>query len=303
MNIVVVGQGAIGQLWYHKLKQQLNNVSLLCSKNVTDFPAHLTLIEQSGQQQTCELKFATPESLSNADLVLFCLKAYHYQQAFIDYIPYIKLTTPIILCHNGMLNQQLLPQQHILLTLLTTHGCKKLKDFSVEHTGAGQNDLGLAQGSLTQQQIDNIVSTLDTALPVTCWHENITEKQWLKLAINCVINPLTAINNCLNGHLLAPEFDLVIDEILTEVLNLAKHQGIDFSFEQVKARVLAVAKSTETNSSSMRSDILYGRKTEIAQINGYIHQLGKRCHISTPINTQLFHQVSQLASTAHQDGR
>ncbi|WP_289237656.1 ketopantoate reductase C-terminal domain-containing protein, partial [Escherichia coli] len=42
---------------------------------------------------------------------------------------------------------------------------------------------------------------LQTVLPDVAWHNNIRAELWRKLAVNCVINPQTAIRKSPNGEL------------------------------------------------------------------------------------------------------
>ncbi len=294
MKIVIVGQGAIGLLWYHKLSQHPDNqVALLCSADTKNIPDSLSFTNAKGTVLT-KINHIQKEQLKQADIVLFCLKAYSFQQAFDDYLPFINKSTPIILCHNGMLAEEDLPKNKLLLSLLTTHASKKDNAFSITHTGLGSCDLGLLQGGTSQAQCQLITEALHQALPETCWYDDIKQKQWRKLAINCVINPLTAINNCDNGALTAPEYQEQIQAILKEFILVAKHFEQDFQLEELKALVLSVAKSTAKNCSSMRSDILNHRKTEIAHINGFIVQAAKRLNIPAPENTKLTQVIIAL---------
>ena len=124
-------------------------------------------------------------------------------------------------------------------TLLTTHGSKVIQPFHVQHTGLGHNDLGLITGTAQQEQQAEMVTTLATALPSLTLSHHIKEKQWLKLAINCVINPLTAINDVENGQLLQQKYNKIIDKLLTEIISVAKYEGMQFSLDELKTQVLS----------------------------------------------------------------
>ena len=75
---------------------------------------------------------------------------------------------------------------------------------------------------------------------------------------------------------------------------MAKSQGIELNLKEMEQVVRDVAKATSNNISSMRCDVLAGKKSEIDYISGYIHRLGQEQHIATPENTRLWQQVSAL---------
>ena len=135
---------------------------------------------------------------------------------------------------------------------------------------------------------------LNSAMPKVLFHENIMEKQWIKLAINCVINPITALNNIDNGEVLADKYSSDIEKILREIITVATACGINLIYDELIVLVKTVAKNTGKNCSSMRSDILNKQKTEVDYINGYIHKLGLEFNIATPENSNLWQQISAL---------
>ena len=296
MNIVIVGQGAIGLLWYHHLtKLASNTVNLLCSARATSTPEK-TLFTDINNKTTIEpLLLANDEAICSADVILVCVKSYHLVSALTPLITRIKATASIVLCHNGMVNLKKLtaiPQP--CYVLLTTHGSKVISDFHAQHTGTGQGNLGLISGTPDQQIEKKLVTVLSAALPPLALSADIKQKQWVKLAINCVINPLTAIDNIKNGEIIAPRFNQTVDNILQEVITVAASEGIHFSFNELKAQVLGVAKKTAENCSSMRSDIINKRKTEIDFINGYLVSIAKEAGIDVSENEALVRRVNAL---------
>ena len=308
MNIVIVGQGAIGQLWYCKLAQQgIHNLSLYCSSRVTRTPGSVSLLDHKQRHHNFPLNIANNHCIEQADLLIFCVKAYDVIKAVNELYPQLSRSVPLILCHNGIIDisaiDDLVKHNHPLITLLTTHGAKKESDFQVKHTGVGNCQLGYscsklpqdyANARLTDIAIKTLTEQLDQAFSKVTWCFDIIEKQWLKLLINCVINPITAIENIDNGLITSPRFDQKIDAIIAELIIIANQQNILFTATQLKQIVLQVAQSTAKNSSSMRCDLECNRSTEIEQINGYIVQLGKRHGVNTPVNQALYKHIKQL---------
>uniref|UniRef100_UPI00241CD37C ketopantoate reductase family protein n=2 Tax=Idiomarinaceae TaxID=267893 RepID=UPI00241CD37C len=99
---------------------------------------------------------------------------------------------PIVLSHNGMVELPKALSQLNLHPLVTTHGAVKSTNgiICIEHRGNGRSWLEV------RQEESEPWSTLQQAFPPLVLEQNISQRRWLKLIINCVINPLTAIYKC-----------------------------------------------------------------------------------------------------------
>ena len=316
MNIVIVGQGAMGLLWYHHLQQLIENniaysttqLHLLSPTNSTSnqqklHGEHYTFTDHNNLKHFGKINHAHTQQIQAADTIIFCLKAFHISGALKEISNKLNSNrlnkkASIILAHNGMGTLAELPQRiinrHNIYALLTIHGCLRTAPLVITHTGLGTTDIGLLSGvsNLTQQQ--TITRLLNAALSPVTYHNKIKQKQWLKLAINCVINPLTALNNIDNGQINNAQYQPSISLLLKEVTTVANAQGIKLDLLELTKTISAVAESTAKNSSSMRCDVLAKRITEIDYINGYIHRLGAKHGIATPENTKMWQEVKQL---------
>jgi 2-dehydropantoate 2-reductase len=303
MRIVIVGQGAIGLLWHKHFQQGSNNaitVKILTSNGnannapkINYFYSHL-----NGLSEQCYYHSANFDDITTADIILICVKSYQVKAVIADIAPYLTTPTTIILAHNGMgtlldLPTQLL-QQHHFLTLLTTHGCTRPMAKHIIHTGQGVSDLGLLTGHLSKQYSQQLTTLFNQALAQVNWANNIIAKQWQKLAINCVINPLTALHNITNGEINNAQFNQIKIEIINEIVHVAQAEQQYLSAQLLLTNVENVATATAKNCSSMRADVLAKRTTEIDYINGYIQRLGCQHNIATPVNSQLVQQIKQL---------
>lgn len=302
-NIVVVGQGAMGLLWYHHLSKASNcsntNITLLASNQyeIKNANYHFTAYLQA-RAASYPLSYSQAADIAAADVILLCLKSYHIADAVKQLVSQIKPECSLILAHNGMGTfdtvASLLPSEQNILAMLTTHGCLRSAPLTITHTGLGQSDIGMLAGKLSAAKQLQLRNLLNDALPEVSFHESIINKQWLKLAINCVINPITAVNNIDNGKVNDPQFTVQINALLTEIVAVAQAENIELSFNDLLEMVAKVAQATAQNCSSMRSDVLAARPTEVDYINGYIHRLGQKNNIATPENTQVWQQVKAL---------
>ncbi len=157
-NIVIVGQGAIGLLWYHHLAQM--NIPLYVSLLASN-QAQLTLAEQQAgqykftyhQQITAEnfpLNYAQKADIQKADIILLCVKSFHIASALQQFSADISRQCKIILAHNGMGTfeeiKNIFPKKQAILTRLTTHGSLRDGPLNIIHTGLGHSDIGLLSG-------------------------------------------------------------------------------------------------------------------------------------------------------------
>jgi len=301
-NIVIVGQGAIGLLYYHHFVTANQNVSLKTSpqKNNKQVSAYSFFIYGSFNEITLPLKQANSRDLEDADIIILCVKSYQVRQAVLELHQMVNANCLIVLAHNGMgvyeKIKNLFSCEQPVLALLTTHGSLRLSPYKVKHTGLGSTDIGLLSGSFSDDKEKEITMLFNTAITPVLYHQNIKEKQWLKLAVNCIINPITAINNIDNGDINLPCYNKVIIKTLAEIVLVAKSQGVTFNENALFETITNVANATAKNSSSMRCDLLAKRPTEIDFINGYIHALGVKEGIETPENTKLWLKVKALTS-------
>ncbi|OBT06562.1 2-dehydropantoate 2-reductase [Vibrio sp. UCD-FRSSP16_10] len=289
MNICILGAGAIGSLWACYLHKAGHNVSLWTKGDEPSIALSLD------DQPTMTFKANQTTHLSDADLVLIAVKAWQVQSATQPILPFIKPSCTLLFTHNGMgVIQALLPQlnKYNVLFATTTHGALKQSQSKLKHTGYGRTTIG----QLNQYGTDvsrSITEVLHQALSPVYWDDNIQQALWNKLAINCCINPLTAIRNCRNGELSDPITLAFIDSLCLEISSVINAQGLICKREALFEQVQQVIQATKDNYSSMHQDIYHGRVTEIDYITGYLIQRAQAHNLNVPLNEKLFKQIKQ----------
>lgn len=296
----ILGAGAIGCLWATKLYQEGIGVSLLL-KNDHGLAQYKTAggITLAGTEETL-FKIPAVSIDSKRSVIshlLVCTKSHQTIEALNSIINLIDENTVIVLLQNGMgVAEQLvnlIPNNSLLLAS-TTSGANILKPFTVNAAGEGKTILGAyrqSQHALCLQ----IISLLPQRPSPVIVSNNIYKQLWLKLAVNCIINPITAVNDCANGELLKHE--CLIDKmrlLAKEISLVAKACGQNIEYEMIFDTASEVAKQTTGNISSMLQDVRANRKTEIDFINGYLERQAKLQGIETPVNSSLIQQVQTL---------
>ncbi|MGO1296916.1 MAG: 2-dehydropantoate 2-reductase [Vibrio sp.] len=294
MNIVVVGPGAIGSLWACYLHQAGHNVSLWARTDQRSGQYCLSSVVSPARINTT-LRHNDIEAVRHADVILITTKANQVSTALRPLLADVHGDAIFLFIHNGMgALEQLMEtlSEYPLLQAITTHGAMKPSPQQVTHTGLGRTDLGALNHK--GQSCQFMAEVLGHALPDVIWHQSIELPIWKKLAINCVINPLTAIHNIRNGALQAAEYTDTIYGIIAEVVMVMKASGVSIQQETLIQDVYDVIARTAQNYSSMHQDLAHQRESEIDFINGYVHSQAQRHHISAPCNHRLWQTVKQL---------
>lgn len=129
--------------------------------------------------------------------------------------------------------------------------------------------------------------------------DDVESLLWGKLVVNTGINPLTALLQVPNGHLLADEHArALMGDAARETAAVAGARGIRLPFRDAVAQIEAVAERTATNRSSMLQDILRGAPTEIDAINGAVAAAAAEVRLEAPVNRSLWRLVRAAVSTA-----
>jgi 2-dehydropantoate 2-reductase len=177
-----------------------------------------------------------------------------------------------------------------------------------------QPDLAASQGLCNLLSSSYLHCEPSSVMLINMWH---------KLALNCVVNPWSAIYDCLNGRLLellqADQFLVLLSEVSDVACADIEAQEPALPALQREARrllaprklysdCLALIRSTAGNSSSMREDLHQGRETEISALNQAVVRLGELHSLPCPANRELVERLlmqtnRQQAAGVKADGR
>ena len=225
----------------------------------------------------------------------------------------ISAKTTICLMQNGMgqveeLNEKVFKDpatRPAYILGIVTHGLYVSEPFIAVHAGVSKVSIGLVRdmqeppATIDQPKpsSEHLLRILTQAPNLNCTvfdYAELLQLQFEKLAVNCVVNPLTALIDIHNGRML--ENDPLSDvqrTLITEISNviqvLPEMQGLEmlrtrFSPENLTERFVYMTKLTANNSSSMREDVRAKRDTEIDYVNGYIVKRGKEVGIECVAN-------------------
>ncbi len=259
--------------------------------------ARLTASPDSGEART-NINLPWLQSVEHLTLLLVTTKAGDTLAALDAWLPHIQVGTPVVLFQNGLGSQQTVAErwpERPILAASTTEGANRPSPDVLVHAGAGDTWVGALTTSAADYTASVVQQLAETGLRIHA-EENILQRLWQKLVVNAGINPFTALLDCPNGDILDSSlYQQNIDGLCSEISVLLEAETSEtVTPEVLRERIETVARNTASNTSSMRADVLAGRKTEIDYINGYIVQCGKRHGIVTPVNQMLTERVQGL---------
>jgi 2-dehydropantoate 2-reductase len=222
------------------------------------------------------------------DLLIFTVKAWATERAVGQAAHLIGPDTVLMSLQNGLGNVEAL-QAHqkpeLVLAAVTTSGATLLDEHTVIERGLGTISLGSIAGN--HDLARDVAALLSGAgLPAEAL-EDIWPVIWGKLAINCAINPLTAMLDIENGLLLESPARHLMGEVAFEVGRVAQAVGVDLDPRELPRAVEEVCRLTAHNVSSMLQDARGGRRTEIEQLNGAVARTAEKVGAPAPLNMAL----------------
>jgi len=245
---------------------------------------------------TCDASRVGP-----VDLAIVCVKAFDTMQAMWQHAAVVGPTTIVTTFQNGLGNVETLAGivgEGRVLGGSTTLGANLLAPGHVHHAGDGDTFVGELGGGVSGRA-EHVAQALTAAGIATRAATDITVRMWAKLAINTGINALTAILRVRNGALARhPETLTLLESAVRETAAVAHVRGVTLDAETLVERTREVARRTGANISSMLSDVLAGRRTEIAEINGAVAMIGRDRGVPTPVNGLLAVLVCAVEATA-----
>ncbi len=321
MKITVAGAGAMGCRFGAALFEAGHHVTLL-----DGWREHVTAINKAGLRVTdatgtrtlavpavflAPPAHPTPEPAhpgGPADLVIVFAKATATAAvaAAATATGAIGPSTLVLTLQNGLGNIEAL-LAHVpasrLLAGTTTLGTELLGPGHIRALGSGETVLGPlpgADGGVATEPAERIALALYGAGISVRTAPSALEVIWAKVAFNCVMNSLCSIASIPVSALARYDgFDALAGSVLDEVAAVARAEGV--TVDPAAALRLMRAQFDPSASgdhlASMLQDLMNGRPTEIAHLNGAIAARAAARGVDAPVNTTVSRLIGLLEAT------
>jgi 2-dehydropantoate 2-reductase len=305
MKITIAGAGAMGCRFGAALALAGQDVLLL-----DGWDAHVAAISAYGLRVTDERGTHVarvpaalfPAAGDPADLVIVFAKATATAAVAAAAAPAIRPATVVLTLQNGLGNiEALLPYvpRERLLAGTTTLGTELVGPGHIRALGSGETVLGaLVPGS--SSVAERISADFSSAGLLARTSADVMAVIWGKVAFNCVMNSLCTIASIpVSALALYPGFDSLAETILAEVTAVAAAEGVAVDTEAALALMKAQFDPAASGHhlASTLQDLLNGRPTEIAHLNGAIAARAVSHGLAAPANTLITALVELLEAT------
>jgi len=291
LKILVVGTGAIGSCYGGVLHRDGNDVVFLSRGN------NLKSINLNGLEVK-SVKFGdflinpkATDSLSmewKADLILYCVKSFHNQNAVPLLLPAIDENTSILTLQNGLGSGDILGEKYgknkILLGAAYIDAKLRAPGIAEELGGPfkivfGQQD---NKKSVRTLDIKNVFQSAGIDMDLS---EDILLALWTKLTLICALSGMSCITRGSAYEILTNPKTLDLSwRVMKEVGVVARAKGINLTEDVINKTMSQFKENMDSSSSSMYLDLISGNPIEVNVLNGVIVDYGKEMGISTPIN-------------------
>lgn len=291
MKIGVIGGGAVGLLFSTYLS--LNHKVVLLTRTNTQ----ATVINEKGivlSNSHKDMKYVVTaysdfDKLEKQDLIIIAVKQYDLA-SLLKHLLTLPTNTPLLFIQNGIGHIKLLetlPHETIFIGTVE-HGVKKIGANHIHHTGIGITNVALFRGR--KESLIDFPDSVSEAFPF-CFYQNYRKILLDKLIANSVINPLTAIFKVKNGSLIEnPHYYKVFESLHAELSSVFPEIDTKQSLE----KIIHICHSTKENRSSMLSDMIAGRKTEIDAIVGAVLEHAEKKGMVLPITATIFEMIKGM---------
>jgi 2-dehydropantoate 2-reductase len=297
MKIGVAGTGAVGGYFGGFLQKAGHDVVFLArGKHLKQMQEKgLTIESETGVHQVGGAFTENYQSLSDIDLLLFCVKSTSTIEVAEQLKPILKGNCLIMTLQNGVDNEEILSSifgKERIISVATYIQATLKEPGVVKQIGVPPR---LVIGSLDERiagKITEINSLLNEAGIETFSTSHVLAIKWKKLLWNVTFNPLTALveekvsaiydHEALNQTAIA---------ICKEAIAVARELGIEIE-EDFYESIMKQGQLAKNHQTSMLQDKLSGKAMEIESICGYIVKKGKEINVRTPVLETIYHLLS-----------
>jgi 2-dehydropantoate 2-reductase len=289
MRIAVVGAGSMGTVFGGNLARMGEDVTLV-DRNVdivSALQAHGARVRHPGGEFTAEVKATTSiGGAAPADLVIVFVDGDSTAGVARELSAILETEGYAITLQNGIGNVEALVDKlghERVMGGCTYVSASMIAPGYAHNTNIGQTVIGELGGGISPRAAGLAALFSSCGLPCSA-DGNVTGHIWSKFALNCALNPLSALTGLRPGEVVRHQPTAkLLDTVITEILTVISAKGIALPEADMRAHILEHA-FLRYNRPSMLQHVEAGRRTEIKSLNGALVREADRSGVDVPAN-------------------
>ncbi len=239
----------------------------------------------------------TPDGIGPADLVVVLTDSDSTRAAADSARTLLAPDGVVLTLQNGIGNAEILAAalpEHAVVVGSTYNSAAFLAPGRVLHSNAGETVIGSLDGPLLPLH-HRLAERLCAIGLATQAKVDVLGHVWLKFALNCALNPLSAATGLRPGEIYrTASARALLATILDEIVAVTAARGIALPVPDLRAYILDHAR-TRYNKPSMLQHVEAGLRPELGSLNDALVAEGERLGVATPGNRVLALTVAAIA--------
>lgn len=300
-KIYLIGLGAIGSLFGHKIQEAYQNdfKVLVDAARIEKYKQNEIYINNIKYN----FNFENIDTCSEpADLLIFSVKQYQLEEAMAEAEKVIHENTVLISLLNGIESEKDLmakfPDNRIVHAFCI--GQDAVRDgFFINYSKPGKIVFGQLDGNNETESVREIQKVFEASNIQYEISNQIEYDMWKKFLINVSVNQLSAILNAPYGvfHNSEHAQDL-LKMAAQEVVDLSWKYHIHLKQDEIKSFIEIMLTLSPEGLTSMLQDVRAGRQTEYEMLSKTVVKMAEEVGLDVPVNRMLYHMMATMAYMA-----
>jgi 2-dehydropantoate 2-reductase len=289
MRIAVIGAGSMGTVFGGNLAQAGEDVTLVdrSPEIVSALQAIGVRVRHPGGEFTAAVKAtASVGEAAPADLVIVFVDGGSTAEVASQIPGILAPEGYAVTLQNGIGNVEALVDQlgHERVMGGSTYvSASMIAPGHAHNTNIGQTVIGEIKGGVSSRATKLAALLSSCGLPCIA-DGNVMGHIWSKFALNCALNPLSALTGLRPGEVARHQpMSKLLDTVIAEILSVISAKGIALPEADMRAHIIEHA-FLRYNRPSMLQHVEAGSRTEIGSLNGALVREAERIGVDVPAN-------------------
>lgn len=287
MKIAVMGVGAVGGYFGSRLASAGAEVSLIArGANLEVLRRDGLTIVSDGRSESFPLEATDdPAEVGRVDLVLFCVKSYDTDTAAARLAPLIGEGTAVLSLQNGIDNEARIAAhvgaEHVIGG--AAYILAALESPGVVRSGLARIVVGELDPGPPSERVLALVELARAGGVTAEATADVRVAKWEKYVLLVAFSAVSAATQLPLGAIKrAPAAVAMLKAIMAEAWSVGRALGVPLGDDLVDRQHALVLSQADSEGTSLRHDLLNGRRMEIEALQGTLARLGRETRVPTP---------------------